>query len=133
MAITISKDKSLLHVKLIHDFLSKSYWAMGRSLEEVEKTIQYSECYGIYSNDEQIGFARLVTDFTIYAYLMDVFIIKKYRQKGLGIRLMKYIIEDPKLAHVKQWSLRTKDAHLLYEKFGFKLLENPEYSMSKLT
>jgi N-acetylglutamate synthase-like GNAT family acetyltransferase len=127
----ISDDKSKLDVKLIHNFLTNSYWGKGRTLEEVNRSIEHSFCFGIYSGNKQVGFARVLTDFVIFAYLMDVFIIEEYRGRGLSKILLERIFNDVRFSKIKKWMLATDDAHTLYEKFGFKMIEHPEKLMSK--
>ena len=123
--ITISTDKTRLNIKLIHEFLTKSYWAEGRTLERVKISIENSMCFGIYLKDKQIGFARVLTDKVVFAYLMDVFIIEKFRGKGYSKMLLTEIFANRELQTVGKWFLETKDAHGLYKQFGFKELENP--------
>ncbi len=97
----ISTDKQLLDIAVIHDFLSnRSYWGHGRSMETVSKSIEHSLCFGVYTQSEgkQAGFARVVTDFTIFAWVMDVFILEEYRGNGLGKLLMQSIRNYPELA-----------------------------------
>lgn len=127
--ITISDDKSKLDLKTIHKFLTSSYWAKGRTIEEVKSSIEHSDCYAVYLGEKQIGFARIISDYTIFAYLMDVFILEEYRGKGYSKLLLKKIFEDIKFKNVKKWMLATKDAHSLYEKFGFKRTDTPERLM----
>lgn len=130
--IYISDDKAKLDVGLIHDFLTRSYWAEGRTLEEVKSSIQNSICFGIYQGKNQIGFARIVTDFTVIAYLMDVFILEQYRGRGYSKSLLKKIFEDERFRNINKWKLATKDAHSLYAKFGFVKIENPERQMERV-
>jgi len=127
----VSSNKSKLDINLVHSFLTKTDWAKGRTLPEVKKTITNSDCYGIYIDNRQIGFARIVTDYTAFAYLMDVFIIEPFRGKGYSKKLLTSIFEDSKYMNVKKWLLATTDAHGLYQKFGFKPLESPEKIMQK--
>jgi len=91
---TTSTDKSKLDIDLIHKFLTTSYWARGRSLEDVKKSIENSICFGIYDGNKQVGFARIITDYVVFAYLMDVFIIEEYRGKGLSKVLLAKIFND---------------------------------------
>lgn len=128
----VNDDKSKLNIGFIHSFLTNSYWAEGRSLEAVEETIKHSDCFGLYDNEKQIGFARVVTDYAIFAYLLDVFIIEEYRGRGLSKKLLSFVFENPKYANVKKWKLATNDAHGLYQKFGFKPITNPERLMEKI-
>ncbi len=132
MDIEISKDKSRLDIAYMQAFLTKAYWAKGRTIEEVRVTVENSVCYAIFLNNEQIGFARVVTDFTVFAYLMDVFIDEKHRGKSYSTALMDFIMNDHELAKVKIWRLATTDAAFLYRKFGFTPLKNPEKMMEKI-
>jgi len=129
----ISDDKSRLDLKLIHHVISSSYWAKGRSFEEVKKSIDNSICYGIYIDSRQIGFARIVTDLTTIAYLMDVFIVEEFQGNGLSKILLNNILNDKRFNSVKKWMLATKDAHSLYEKFGFRKLKMTGNLMEKIS
>jgi len=131
--IAISTDKSKLNVPFIQDFLKDIYWAAGRTIEEVQATIDSSVCFGIYLDDEQIGFARVITDYVVFAYLMDVFITESQRGKGYSSMLIDAMMKEPQLKDVKIWRLATSDAHFLYEKFGFTALAHPEKMMEKVT
>ena len=130
--ITVSTDKNKLDVPFVQNFLKDIYWAAGRTMEEVQTTIDASFCFGIYLDDQQIGFARVVTDYVVFAYLMDVFIDEKYRGKGYASVLIDAMMKEPQLQQVKIWRLATSDAHFLYEKFGFKPLATPEKMMEKV-
>lgn len=130
--ITISTDKTKLDVAFIQHFLKDIYWAAGRTLEEVQTTIDHSFCFGIYLDERQIGFARVITDYVVFAYLMDVFIDEKHRGHGYSKMLIEAMMNEPQLQQVKIWRLATSDAHFLYEKFGFKLLAHPEKMMEKV-
>lgn len=130
--ITISTDKSKLDIEMIHSFLTESYWGKGRTIDQVQKSIDNSLCFGVYLDNKQIGFARVVTDFTIYVYLMDVFIVSEARGKGYSKQLMKTILEEPKLQNCRDWTLKTKDAHGLYEQFGFTKAQHPEKIMERI-
>ena len=130
--ITISTDKEKLQIDVIHEFLTETYWAKGRTLEEVKKTIEHCLCFGMYLDGKQIGFARLATDYTVFAYLMDVFVLPEYRGKGYSKQLMKAINEEPQLQSCKVWMLKTSDAHKLYKQFGYTELKYPEKVMERL-
>jgi GNAT superfamily N-acetyltransferase len=127
--ITINTNKSLLNVEFINSFISQTYWAKGRTIETMQTCIDNSLNFGIYLNNNQIGYGRVVTDFAQFAYLMDIFIIDEHRKKGYSKLLMNYIMDCRKLKNVKVWRLATSDAHYLYEKYGFKQLANPEKIM----
>tara|TARA_R110002167_G_scaffold22899_3_gene81557 strand:+ start:1502 stop:1903 length:402 start_codon:yes stop_codon:yes gene_type:complete len=130
--IAISTDKKKLQINVIHGFLTTSYWAKGRTLNEVKKTIKHCLCYGVYLNENQIGFARIATDYTVFAYVMDLFILPEHRGKGYSKHLMNAINEEPKLQSCKVWMLKTADAHGLYKQFGYTELKHPEKVMERL-
>lgn len=130
--INISDDKSKLDIEFVHKFLTTSYWAEGRTLEEVKKSVANSYCFGVYKNSQQIGFARIVSDLTVFAYLMDVFIIEEERGRGYSKLLLKKIFDDGRFKNVKKWMLATKDAHSLYEQFHFDKIKHPERLMEKV-
>ena len=130
--VSVSTDKKKLEIPFIQDFLKDIYWAAGRTIEEVQTTIDNSFCFGIYLDDKQIGFARVITDYVVFAYVMDVFITENQRGKGYSSILIEAMMKEPKLKEVKIWRLATKDAHFLYEKFGFKPLAHPERMMEKI-
>lgn len=130
--ITVSTDKNKLDVPFIQNFLKDIYWAAGRTIEEVQTTIEASVCFGIYLDNKQIGFARVITDYVVFAYLMDVFIEEKHRGKGYSSLLIETMMNEPQLQQVKIWRLATSDAHFLYEKFGFTALAHPEKLMEKI-
>lgn len=129
----ITTDKRKLQTKVIHHFLTNSYWDKGCSFEVVKKKIKNSFCYGIYHNKKQIGFCRIISDFVAFSYLLDVFVIEEYRGRGLSKWLMSCVMKQPALSKTESWMLKTADAHGLYEKFGFKVASNPEKIMEKKT
>jgi GNAT superfamily N-acetyltransferase len=130
---TISTDPSLLQTDVIHRFLSEeSYWATERTREQTIKAIENSLSFGVYLADgQQIGFARVVTDHATFAYVGDVFIVAEYRGRGLSKWLMDTIVSHPDLQNLRRWILATRDAHSLYENFGFAPLRHPERWMEK--
>jgi len=126
----VSTDKSLLDIPFIHHFLDKeSYWAKGIPVERLETAINNAVCFGIYHHNKQIGFARVITDFAVFAYLADVFITPAYRKQSLSKWLVQSILQHPELQHLKRWLLATVDAHGLYQQFGFEKINNPENYM----
>lgn len=127
----ISADKSLLNLEDIIALIKKSYWAADRSREDHITCIENSICFGVYDGRKQIGYARIVTDYATQAYLADVMVDEDYRGKGIGKALVGFIMEYPPLQKVKSWSLLTKDAQTLYEKFGFTYLEDPKRYMRR--
>ena len=130
--ITVSTDKNKLDVSFIQNFLKDTYWAKDRTIEVVQISIDNSLCFGIYLNDEQIGFGSVITDLVSIAYLMDVFIIEEHRGKGYSTILINAMMTEPKLQQIKIWGLATLDAHFLYKKFGFTEVVNPEKLMERI-
>ena len=130
--ITVSTDKNKLNVPFIQNFLKDVYWAAGRTMEEVQRTIDSSFCFGIYLDEEQIGFCRVITDYVVFAYVMDVFITEEHRGKGYSSILIENMMNESELKEVKIWRLATSDAHFLYKKFGFNALATPEKMMEKV-
>lgn len=127
---TFSTDVTKLQVDVIHRYLSQdSYWAQNIPLEVVKRSISGSQCFGVYLGSEQIGFARVITDYATFGYLADVFILPAHRQKGLSKELMKFIMGLPSLKGLRRFMLATKDAHGLYRQFGFKELGDPSRIM----
>jgi N-acetylglutamate synthase-like GNAT family acetyltransferase len=123
---TISTDPARLDMDAIVDMLTRAYWAVGRPREKTERAYQNSLVFGIYDGERQIGMGRVITDFSIFAYLCDVFIQEDYRARGLGKWLMQTILNHPDLVDVRRWLLVTSDAHGLYKQFGFSVMEDPE-------
>ena len=119
----ISTDRARLDVDAIHRFLStEAYWSPGVAREVVERSIENSLCFGVYRGEEQVGFARVVTDRATFAWLADVYIESGHRGDGLGKRLIGAILEHPELQGIRRWMLGTADAHELYRPFGFSEL-----------
>ena len=128
----ISTDRSRLDVELIHDFLSRtSYWASGRTLDVVQRSIENSLAFGIYMENHQVGFARVVTDYATFAWVADVFVLPEHRGRGLSKWLMEVMLSHPRLQGFRRWVLATKDAHALYARFGFIPLHRPERWMER--
>lgn len=126
----ITTDKSDLQIDVIHAFLKDSYWCPNIPRAIVEKAAEGSLCFGLYNKDkEQIGYARLVTDYVTFAYVMDVFVLEAYRGRGLGKWLMQCVMEYPGISGFRKIMLGTVDAHGLYKKSGFKPLARPELVM----
>ena len=128
----ISTDRNRLDRTMIHDFLSRrSYWAKGRELDVINRGIDNSLSFGIYRGEQQVGFARVVTDYATFAWLADVFVLEEYRGRGLGKWLIEVILAHPQLQGFRRWALSTKDAHELYRGFGFNELTRPERWMER--
>jgi len=121
--VLISSDKVLLNIEFIHQYLSvESYWAKNIPLKTVKQSIENSVCFGIYINYIQIGFARVITDKSTFAYLADVFIVVDYRGKGYAKLLIKTIHSHPELQELRRWYLTTRDAHSLYKQFNWQMI-----------
>lgn len=126
---TISSDPARLDLDSMVDMLTRAYWAVGRPRERTERAIHNSLVFCVYDGEKQIGMARVVTDYSIFAYLCDVFIHEDYRARGLGKWLIQTILEHPDLREMRRWVLVTSDAHGLYKQFGFTSIEDPEHWM----
>ena len=115
----ISTDKRRLNLQIIFDFLAnRSYWARGRTLEIISHSIENSLCFGVYDNENQAGFARVVTDYATFGWICDLFILEPYRKKGLGKWLVQSIVSHPDLKNIRRLLLATQDADELYRKYG---------------
>ncbi len=125
----ISTDKSRLNVEIVHEFLKNSYWAPGIPDEIVRRSVENSLAFGVYTGGEQVGFARVVTDYATFAYLADVFVLEAHRGRGLAKWMIEVIISHPRLQGLRRWMLATRDAHELYRRYGFTELERPEIFM----
>ncbi len=130
----ISNDPNLLDFDLIYNYLDKeSYWAKGIPVETVRRAIAGSLCFGVYYENKQVGFARIISDKATFAYLCDVFISADFKRMGLSKWMMQTIVQHPELQGLRRWSLATADAHGLYSQFGFKQLSKPENWMEIFT
>jgi GNAT superfamily N-acetyltransferase len=129
----ISTDPSRFDIETIQCFLAGSYWAAGVPLEVVQLSIEHSLSFGIYlgSRKSQVGFARVITDYATFAYLADVFVLEEHRGRGLAAWLMEVIVSHPDLQGLRRWMLATRDAHGLYERFGFEVVKQPERWMER--
>jgi uncharacterized damage-inducible protein DinB/GNAT superfamily N-acetyltransferase len=124
--LLVSTDPALLDLPLIHDFLSnRSYWAAGRPLEVVRRSLDKSLCFGLYEGRRQVGLARVVTDRATFAWLCDVFVVEAYRGRGLSKWLIECVLGQPALQGLRRFLLATRDAHGLYGRFGFAPLAEP--------
>ena len=126
---TITTDQNRMDIDKIHALLTTAYWSEGIPREILERSLRNSLSFGIFLGTEQMGIARVITDYTTYAYICDVFIEEKYRGQGLGKWLIQCITEYPDLQGLRRWSLFTRDAHGLYSQFGFTPLKHPENAM----
>jgi GNAT superfamily N-acetyltransferase len=127
----ISTDRSLLDLRFVHEYLRTSYWEAGVPEEVVRRSVENSLCFGVYSDEEQVGFARVVTDRATFAYLADVFVLEEHRGRGLGKWLVEVVLSHPELRGLRRWMLATRDAHELYRKYGFAELGRPGIFMER--
>lgn len=125
----MSTDPAKLDLALVHSFLRDSYWARSIPREVVERALAGSIGFGLYETNRQVGFARVITDRATFAYLADVFVVESHRGRGLARVLLASILAHPDLQGLRRFLLATKDAHGLYEKFGFRPVERPERYM----
>ncbi len=130
----ISTKKEDLQIDVIHRYMTEeAYWTTGRTLEMTKKSIEHSLCFGVFQGDKQIGFARVVTDYTIFAYLCDVFLLDEYQGQGLGKWLIETILDVLDEEGVAWTMLATRDAHEYYEEYGdFQKLFLPEKWMGRV-
>jgi len=129
--VTISTDESRLDYIFIHNYLKNSYWTPNLPYGDLIKKMKHSVNFGVYLQDQQIGYARIVTDFSVFAYLADVFISPIHQGNGYSKMLIKTIIEHDDFKEMNRFFLRTEDAQGLYKQFGFKPLSNPEMMMER--
>ncbi|MBZ5720937.1 MAG: GNAT family N-acetyltransferase [Acidobacteriia bacterium] len=127
----ISTDRARLDLDLIHGYLTKCYWAKGIPRDVVARSIENSLCFGLYWDEKQIGFARVISDYATYAYIGDVFVLDSHCGRGLGKWLMECIMAHPLLQGLRRWGLVTRDAHGLYAQSGFTPLSAPERHMER--
>jgi N-acetylglutamate synthase-like GNAT family acetyltransferase len=127
----VTTDKSCFDIDTIHRFLSRdAYWSLGIPRERLEQAIANSLCFAVFGNDgRQAGFARVITDYVSVAYLADVFVLPSHRGRGLSKLLMQAVREHPDLQQIRRWLLVTRDAHGLYQQYGFRALSRPERLM----
>jgi len=126
----VSTDRARLDLDVIHEFLTNCYWAKGIPRDVVQRSIEHSLCFGVYDGSGvQVGFARVVSDFATVAYIGDVFVLESHCGCGLGRWLIDCIMQHPALQGLRRWILLTRDAHGLYEQFGFTPVKSPERYM----
>ena len=128
--LEISTDPARIDLNVVYEFLQTSYWAKGRRRSVIERAVTHSLCFGAYQDGRQVGFARVVSDRAIFAYLMDVFVIPECRGRGISKKLVRAVLDHPELQNLRVFLLATKDAHGLYSQFGFRPLAEPERWMA---
>jgi GNAT superfamily N-acetyltransferase len=128
----LSTDSERIDFEYVHAFLSReSYWAKSITKARLRRAIQHSHCFSVFHDGKQVAFARVITDYGVFAYLCDVFVDPGHRGHGVGKWLVRSIVEHPELGQLRRWILGTRDAHGLYAKNGFTPLKNPEIFMEK--
>jgi GNAT superfamily N-acetyltransferase len=131
-AVTISFDPALIDRARVHGWLSReAYWSIGIPRSVFERALAHSMAAGAFVDGEQVAFARVVTDRATFAWLCDVFVAAPWRGRGVGARLVAAVVEHPELQGLRRWGLRTRDAHALYERFGFTPLAEPQRVMER--
>lgn len=128
-----SSDRKDMDLELIFNFLKNTYWGALRTIEEQKKANENTLNFGLFKNGKQIAFSRIMTDKVFFAYMLDVFVIDGEQGKGYSKLLIDHIMKYPELQKIDKWILATKDAHSLYEKFGFEKIKKPEMLMEKLS
>ena len=130
MPIEVSTDRTRLDVDFIHEFLHASPWARNIPRAVLEKSLAHSLCFGAFLDGNQVGFARVVTDYATFGYIADVFVTPAHRGAGIARQLVRAILDHPELQGLRRLLLATEDAHGLYAKFGFQPLVHPEHYMT---
>lgn len=131
--INFSSDFNDMDLELIYTFIKNSYWGVTRTFEEQKIASENTINFGLFHNQNQIAYARVMTDKVFFAYLLDVFVIEPYQGKGYSKLLIEKILNFPELKNIDKWMLATKDAHELYERFDFVSIKSPEKLMEKLS
>ncbi len=129
---TISTDRGKLDLDMMYEYLTNCYWSPGITRDRIRQFIPHSLCFGLYNENRQIGFARVITDYSTFAYVADVFVLDGFRGRGLGKWLIKTIVEHPGLQDLRRWVLFTQDAHGLYARFGFTRIDDARSCMQIL-
>lgn len=130
---TLTTDRARVDLGVVHDTLTRSYWATGIPLEVVRRSIEHSLNFSLLRGAELVGFARVITDYATFAYVGDVFVLEPHRGRGLSKWMMREIVAHPELQGLRRWALLTRDAHGLYELAGFTPLAAPERWMERWT
>jgi len=128
-----STQQSDMDLDLIFNFIKNSYWGNLRTYEEQKIALENTLNFGLFKDDKQIGYARVMTDRVFFAYLLDAFVVQDQQGKGYAKILIDHILNDDRIKNVDRWMLATKDAHSLYEKFGFESVKSPEKLMDRMS
>ncbi len=132
-SIYFSSKTEDMDLNAIFSFVKNSYWGNLHTLEEQRIALENSINFGLFYNNKQIAYSRVMTDKVFFAYLLDVYVIEEFQGKGLGKLLMEKILKFPSLKNVDKWMLATKDAHGLYKQFGFKPIKDPSKLMDRMS
>ena len=133
LGYTIVEGANKMDIDVIYQFIANSYWGKNRTKAQMQTAIEHSMCFGLFNDNlQQVGFARVVTDQAVFAYLADVFVLPEHRDKGLSKWLLKTILKSPSLKSVNKMLLTTLDAHGLYQQLGFTEIQNPDNLMEWL-
>ena len=128
---TVTTDRSRVDLDVVHGYLTQSYWCAGIKLETVRQAVANSIPFSLLEGEKQIGYARVITDSATIAYLGDVFVLPEHQGKGLGMWLIECVMAHPDFHGLRRWILLTRDAHSLYEKYGFTPIAKPDRWMEK--
>jgi GNAT superfamily N-acetyltransferase len=127
----VTTDPAHVDLAVVHGFLTSCYWAKGIPLEIVRRSIENSLNFSLYHGPSQVGFSRVITDYATFAYLGDVFVLESHRGRGLSKWMMELVVGHPELQGFRRWILLTRDAHGLYQQFGFAAIAAPERYMER--
>ena len=128
----ISTDRERMDIDAIHRFLTtEAYWAKNRTIEQTRTAFENSLTFGAYTDGRLAGFGRVVSDCATFAYVGDVFVLEEFRGRGVGKMIIQAMVDHPLLQELRRWVLATKDAHSLYEQYGFSSLRFPERWMER--
>lgn len=125
----LTDDQARIDAAAAHAYLTRSYWSPGISAETVARAIAHSHCVAVFHGGEQVAMARVITDWATFAYLADVYVLEDHRGKGISKAMLAHLHADPRLAGLRRWVLFTRDAHALYEQFGWFVGKHPERLM----
>ncbi len=131
--IYFSSKTEDMDLDMIFNFVKNSYWGSLRSYDEQKIALENSINFGLFKNGKQIAYSRVMTDMIFFAYLLDVFVVDEEQGNGYGQLLMDKILNYPSLKRIDKWMLATRDAHSLYEKFGFEVVKSPEKLMDRMS
>ena len=129
----VTTDPARVDLAVVHGYLAGSYWAKDIPLEVVRRSIEHSLNFSVHHGAGQVGFARVITDYATFGYVGDVFVLEPHRRRGLSKWLMELIVTHPDLQGFRRWVLLTRDAHGLYQQFGFTAIAAPDRYMERWT